>query len=541
LSFFKKIPKLIWVLIIICYLTPLLIEDSLLNNPLIEMRWFLYLVPVFFYSYYHGLKVGIIGSFLSNIVFLSYEWFEILEGEHYLPWEQYYISSISVISFLTALGIGIMTNKLNKLNITDPLTNLYNRRYMNDYHIGRKKLSFLFIDLDRFKFINDSLGHRIGDKLLQSVSERLKKQAGAHDIIVRLGGDEFVFVLDNIGSDDVRKKAGEILHVLSLPYFIEGNELFLTASIGISQSPIHGDAVNDLIVKADMAMYKAKQAGKNQYRIYVEEMNEEIIELAELEKGLHRALKQDEFILYYQPKVDLNTGKVIGMEALIRWDHPSRGLIPPIKFIPMAEETGLIIPLGAWVLYTACKQNKEWQDAGFPPLRISVNISPAQFQYHLVSTVENVLKQTGLDPEWIELEITESMLVGNMEEATEIMQTLKKLGVYLSIDDFGKGFSSLNYLKRLPIDCLKMDKAFVDDICSDATLANTIITLGHNMNIEVIAEGIEEQNQAHALLQQNCYFGQGFLFNPPVPKEEFEKKFLGYKLVVSFPENHFVI
>lgn len=532
MNFIKKIPQKIWGIIIICYLIPILIDDSFMNNPLLEMRWFLYLVPCFFFAYYFSLRIGVVSSFLSILVFLLYEWFETIEGENSLLWEKYLILSISLVIFLTSLGVGVLAAKINKITDTDPLTNLFNRRYIDNCQIGKRKLSFLFIDLDRFKFINDSLGHQIGDQILQTVSKRLKNQAGEHDFIARIGGDEFIFVLDEVQTDQVRKKAKEILEVLALPYFIEGNELFLTASIGISQSPDHGETVNDLIVKADMAMYKAKQQGKNQYQFYFEKMNDEIIEMTELEKGLHLALNQKEFILHYQPKIDLKTNKIIGMESLVRWEHPSRGLISPTKFIPMAEETGLIIPLGAWVMYTACKQNKKWQDAGFPPLRISVNISARQFQFHLVSTVENILKQTGLEPQWLELEITESMLMSNVEEAIETLQQIKKLGVYLSIDDFGTGYSSLNYLHRLPIDCLKIDKSFVDDIFLNESIANAIITLAHSLKMQVIAEGIEDHTQAYFLKLQNCDCGQGYLFSPPISKNEFENQFLYSKIVV---------
>lgn len=528
----KKIPLKIWTVIIISYIIPIFCESTFLDSSLFEMQWFLYLIPVFFFAYFYGLRAGIVSSILSNLFFLLYELIKAFNGESAPIWKVYFLLTISLISLIIAIGIGILTNQLNKLTITDPLTNLYNRRYINQYEIGQKSRSIFFIDLDRFKFINDSLGHKIGDQILQMVSKRLQETAGKHDIIARLGGDEFVFITDENNTNKIKKKAKKILQKMAIPYNIGGNELFLTASIGISKSPEHGKALDDLIAKADMAMYKAKQQGKNQYQFYLEKMNEEILELTEMEKGLHKALKQNEFILYYQPKVDLQTNKVIGMEALVRWEHPQNGLIPPAKFIPLAEETGLIVPLGAWVMYTACWQNKKWQDAGFPPLRVSVNISARQFQEeYLISTVKSILKQTGLAPEWLELEITESMLMANIGRAVKTLQQLKEIGVYLSIDDFGTGYSSLNYLKRMPIDCLKIDQSFVRDILSDASIANAIITLGHNLHMDVIAEGIEAQPQAYTLQKQNCDFGQGYLYSPPLPDYQFEEKFLSPVLV----------
>lgn len=443
-------------------------------------------------------------------------------GEPVTQLEMYLDISISLVSLLIAFCIGLMASKLNKLSITDPLTNLFNRRYIESYQIGKKRSYVLFIDLDRFKFINDSLGHSFGDQILKAVSNRLKKQTDKRDIIARIGGDEFVIISNEANVNNIKKKAKKILKELSEPYEIEGSEIFLTASIGISNRSELNEPLNDLIVKADIAMYKAKLKGKNQYQFYMEEMNEEIMEITELEKGLHKALKRKEFILEYQPKFDLKTNKIVGMEALVRWQHPSQGLIPPTKFIPLAEETGLIVPIGTWVMYTACLQNKAWQDAGFTPLRISVNISARQFQHHLVSTVKRVLNQTGLDPRWLELEITESMLMKNVEQAVQILRELKEMGVYLSIDDFGTGFCSLSYLKRLPIDTLKIDKSFVDDILTDTSIINAIVTLAHNLKMDVIAEGIENEQQSNALLLQHCDLGQGYLFCHPLTNQQFE-------------------
>jgi len=525
LSFMKGMKKIPWeirIIILVSYLIPFVIFDTFAEEGIRDMRWFFYLVPVFFFAYYFGLRGGLISSFFSNAFFLLWEWGETLMGLVRPHWETYLIFAIALVSFSIAIGIGLLANKLSLLSNIDPLTNLFNRRYINDYQLKKNRATVLFVDLDRFKFINDSLGHRIGDKILQFVSDRLKENTGENDIVARLGGDEFVIILYEVEMNKIKQKAGEILQSLSIPFFNEENEIYLTASIGISQCPEHSMNLSELIAKADIAMYRAKQQGKFQFQFYSEDMDAENKKRLELERDLHKAVEEQEFVIYYQPRLDLKTNVIIGMEALVRWQHPYKGLIPPVKFISITEETGLIVPIGEWVLYNACKQNQEWQEAGFSPLRVSVNISARQFQNNLVATVKRILDQTGLDPQWLELEITESMLMNNVEDSVQILHQLKNLGVYLSIDDFGTGYSSLNYLKQFPVDCLKIDKSFVNDILSEASITKGIIMLGHSLNLEVIAEGIEKQEQATALLKEDCNQGQGYLFSKPVPKQEFE-------------------
>jgi diguanylate cyclase (GGDEF)-like protein len=526
MNYIKKIPWKIWVIIIICYIAPFFIKDVLTIQGIRDMRWFLYLVPAFFFAYYYGLRTGIILSFLSNLFYLLWEWGETFVGVVRPEWESYLIFVISLINLSVSIGVGYQTDRVRLLSIIDPLSNLYSRRYINNYRLKENQATIFFIDLDRFKWINDSLGHHIGDLILQSVSDRLKEHARKHEMVARLGGDEFVFVLYEVDIDRIKKKAQEILQSLSSPYFIEGNQLYLTASIGISQCFESGQELDNMIVMADIAMFRAKQQGKNRYQFYTEEMNIETLERVELEKNLHKALEREEFLVYYQPRMDIKTNTMIGMEALIRWQQPYGKIISPEKFISTAEETGLIVPIGEWVLYTACKQNKEWQDAGFAPLLVSVNISALQFQHDLVATVNKILNQTGLDPKWLELEITESMLMKSVEEAVQILYQLKNLGIYLSIDDFGTGYSSLNFLKSFPIDCLKIDKSFVRDILLDVSISRAIITLGHSLGLEVIAEGIENQEQVLTLQLQGCNHGQGYFYSPPVPKQEFEEYFL---------------
>jgi diguanylate cyclase (GGDEF)-like protein len=525
MNFIKKIPPKIWAVILLSYILPFFIVESFTPAGIREMRWFFFIFPVFFFAYYFGLRGGVISSLLSNAFFLFWECMETAFGDNYNrpAWETYLVVAISLVSISIAIGIGLLANKLSRLSVIDPLTSLYNRRYVEHFQLNKKGVVVFFIDLDRFKLINDSLGHRTGDKVLQIVANRLKNHTGEDDIVIRFGGDEFVFILPNLKNNLIKKKASEILHALSLPYLADDSTVYLTASIGIVHENDYVQNLNELIENADMAMYRAKQRGKNRYQYYAEEMNAEIMERMEIEKLLHTAIEKQAFVLHYQPRINLKTNRLIGMEALIRIQHPQLGIIPPGKFIPIAEETGMIIPIGDWVLYSACKQNKEWQDAGFTPLRVSVNISPRQFNQGLIYNVKKALEHTGLAPKWLELEITESLLIEDVEGAVQILNQLKDLGVYISVDDFGTGYSSLSYLTLFQIDCLKIDQSFVKNIKTKVAVVKSIIALGQSLNLEVIAEGIEEEEQASILLEQNCYQGQGYLFNRPVPEKEFEQ------------------
>jgi diguanylate cyclase (GGDEF)-like protein/PAS domain S-box-containing protein len=424
--------------------------------------------------------------------------------------------------------------KIQYLAYYDGLTALPNRILFNQRlnhaltqaRRYKKPLAVLFIDLDRFKNINDTLGHEAGDRLLQEMATRLKGCLRESDTVARLGGDEFVILLEDIvdpkhAANVARKIIGTALN----PFTLAGAEYHITASVGISVYPEDGEDEQTLMKHADIAMYLAKDHGKNNYQFYSTQINAHSFERLALESSLRRALERKEFLLHYQAKVDLATGKVTGMEALIRWQHVDLGMVSPVLFIPLAEETGLIVPIGRWVLKTACAQNRAWQDQGLPRLRISVNLSARQFKDdHLVEDVAQALKETGLDPELLELELTESMVMYNPDKAVKLLTAFKAMGVYLAIDDFGIGYSSLAHLKRFPIDTIKVDRSFIKDIMEnreDAAITEAIIAMGKSLNLNVIAEGVETNDQVNFLRDHKCDEMQGFYFSKPLPDQEF--------------------
>ncbi|MGZ6507244.1 MAG: putative bifunctional diguanylate cyclase/phosphodiesterase, partial [Tumebacillaceae bacterium] len=366
------------------------------------------------------------------------------------------------------------------------------------------------------------------DVFLQQVAIRLADCLPDGGTISRHGGDEFTLILPHVGEmREAEEVAERIIETMTDPYHLLGHELFSSISIGISMYPDDGDDLDTLIKNADMAMFLAKEQGGNNYKIYNTKLNESAHERMVLETKLRKAIERGELQLNYQPKLDLATNRITGMETLVRWNNPDLGFISPGVFIPVAEETGLIVEIGEWVLRTACAQNKAWQDAGYAPLRVAVNLSARQFVNHdLVQTVRNVLQETGLDPNWLELEITESILMQNTEEIIATLHVFKQMGIQIAIDDFGTGYSSLSYLKRFPIDSLKIDQSFVRDITddlNDAEIATAIISLGHSLNLKVIAEGVETTAQQNFLVGKLCDEMQGYLFSRPLTTGDFEK------------------
>ncbi|RKP57098.1 EAL domain-containing protein [Cohnella endophytica] len=414
----------------------------------------------------------------------------------------------------------------------DSLTELPNR-YRFKQHLSRilnsegdRTVAVMFLDLDRFKIINDTKGHTVGDQLLQKVSQRLQNTVGDEGMVSRQGGDEFIICMEDISKEKAAEVAQRLLDVFTSPIAIDNQEYFVTPSIGIGIYPEDGTDEETLIKHADTAMYLAKERGKNNFQFYSPELLDVSSRKMELEGGLRKALDNQEMILHYQPQVELETGKLVGVEALIRWLHPQNGLIPPAQFIPLAEETGLIVPLGKWVLRQACEQNKAWQDAGFPAIPISVNISVRQMDdEHFLGSVTEALEKTGLAPRYLDLEITESIMQ-NIERSTDILSRLKELGVRLSMDDFGTGYSSLSYLKHLPIDSIKIDKSFIDDInhpSNQGLMVKSIVDMGRNLNLALIAEGIEKEEQVSFLKRNSCAIGQGYYFSAPVTAEVMRK------------------
>ena len=413
-----------------------------------------------------------------------------------------------------------LTGLPNKSKFSEQLRESINRSIRSG-----QQFALMFVDLDRFKIINDSMGHDAGDQLIRITGERLSSLTREKDILFRWGGDEFTIILENIDNlDDVSTITERIIKGMSSPISIAKQELVITTSIGIAVYPNDSDSAEALIKNADAAMYHAKGSGRNRYEFYTPEMNARAKERLELESGLQKALQNEEFILHYQPKYGASTQKLVGVEALLRWQHPSYGLVMPDRFIPALEENGLINAVGQWVLRTACAQNKMWQEQGFEPVTVSVNISAVQFRSpQLIDTVARVLDETQLESRYLELELTESMFISNTEAAINTMYRLKDLGVSLSIDDFGSGYSSLSYLKRFPVDYLKIDRSFIKDIENsnkDAAITNAITVLAHSLNMKIVAEGVESQGQLDYLKSQGCQELQGFLFSRPISAQE---------------------
>jgi diguanylate cyclase (GGDEF)-like protein/PAS domain S-box-containing protein len=442
----------------------------------------------------------------------------------------------AVIVFHDVSAAKAMTVQMSDLAQYDVLTGLANRAHLNDRigqaitiaHRHNRKFGVLFLDLDHFKHINDSLGHPIGDKLLQSVAKRLVSCVRESDTVSRQGGDEFVLLLAEIAdAKNAALCAQKLLTMLRAPNFIGHHGLEISASIGISIYPDDGMDPETLIKTADTAMFQAKEHGRNNYKFFEQEMNIRAVERQSIEEDLRGALERQEFLLEYQPKIDLQTGAITGAEALIRWLHPRRGLVSPLMFIPVAEDSGMILPIGMWVRREACQQARAWQDAGLPPLPVAVNISVVEFRdQNFLESVRAILKETRLDPHYLELELTESVLMQHAETTTSLLQQLKAMGVQLAVDDFGTGYSSLSYLRRFPIDALKIDRSFVREITTnpdDATIVSAVISMGRSLKQRVIAEGVETREQLAFLQNQQCAEGQGYYFSRPVPPKQFAR------------------
>jgi diguanylate cyclase (GGDEF)-like protein/PAS domain S-box-containing protein len=418
----------------------------------------------------------------------------------------------------------------------DALTGLPNRASLKDLRqrvasrsTQNEQVAVMFIDLDRFKQVNDSLGHSTGDLLLKKVAARLKKCTRGHDTLVRMGGDEFMIILDRIDNREVAGRAAtRVLDLLKKPFMINDQEIHIGASIGLSVLPEDGQDLEILQQNADVAMYRAKNQGGNQFQFYVPEMNTLLLKRLEIENELRKALERNELELHYQPQFKMGDKRICGVEALIRWNHPELGRIAPIQFIPVAEESGLIIRIGNWVLTGACRQNAEWQERGYPPFPVAVKVSSVELMSpHFVETVEMALRQVNLAPQWLQLEIAETVLLENRDETIERLEEIRKLGVSIAVDDFGTGYSSMSYLQRLPIDCLKIDRTFIKEIegaedlsLRSRALVQAIVSLAQNLGLRVVAEGIESHSQQALLSSIGCEIGQGYLFEEPITAGE---------------------
>jgi len=484
-------------------------------------------------------KAGLHGAFA----------FPVLAGNVTLAVLEFFSSEIrnpdpSLLQMVRVIGSQIgqfMARKQAEENLLyvathDTLTGLPNRYMFNQrfahalnnaqrYH---RSMALLFLDLDRFKFINDTLGHPFGDRLLQEVAGRLRLCLRESDTIARFGGDEFVALIEDFAAPgDVVSVAQKILHALRWPFMLQGETSHMTASIGISLYPNDGEDLASLLKNADIATYRAKEQGKNTYLFYSGEMNDHLSARIAKETRLQGALERNEFILHYEPKVEINTGRITGMEALIRWQHPELGLLPPLEFIGHAETSGLIVPIGAWVLRTACVQNQTLQGRAPAPLTVSVNLSARQFEdKHLLREIERALAESALKPNCLELEITESMVMRDIQNSKKILDGIKSMGIRLAIDDFGTGYSSLISIKRFPFDCIKIDRSFIKDIPQDpddVAITQAIIAMAHSLRLKVIAEGVETQEQLDFLTEHGCHEFQGYFFRKPQPAEDFSK------------------
>jgi diguanylate cyclase (GGDEF)-like protein/PAS domain S-box-containing protein len=442
-----------------------------------------------------------------------------------------------------------MTLKMSYLAQHDSLTDLPNRLMFQDRlaqaialaHRHRQKLAVLFVDMDGFKPINDSLGHAIGDRLLQSVAQRLQACVRGSDTVCRHGGDEFVILLTEVAhAEDAAAVADKILLTLRSPHRIGEHNLHVTGSIGIVTYPDDGTEADALMSHADLAMYHSKENGRDNYQFFKPELNVRAIERQALEYGLRDAIDRHEFVLHYQPKMNLRTGRIVGVEALIRWHHSERGLVPAAQFIPVAEECGFIVSIGRWVLHEACRQAQAWQDAGLPAISIAINISARELRAKdMVSGLRAILTDTGLAPQCLELELNESILMQDLKSTEVVLGFLKDMGVQLALDDFGTGYSSLNYLKRLPIDILKIDRSFVNDLTTDAddaSIVSAVVSMGKSLHMRVVAEGVETHEQLEILQEQGCPQGQGYYFSQPAAAETFAQMLMRDAAQVRWPD-----
>jgi diguanylate cyclase (GGDEF)-like protein len=445
------------------------------------------------------------------------------------------VQSLEQVVTTRTEGLEAANRQLRHLATHDALTGLPNRVLFDDRltqaiaHAERdgQRFAVLVLDLDRFKLVNDSLGHRAGDELLNEVARRLSGVVRSIDTVARVGGDEFVLVLSPVNDGDAEQVARRAIEALQAPVRISGVDLHTSTSVGIAFYPADGATAETLIAHADAAMYCAKQKGRNNVQCFERGMDTVTRDRVKLESDLHSALAQGQFELYYQPKVDTATDSCHSAEALIRWRHPERGIIMPDDFIPLAEECGLINAMGEWVLREACRQCRQWQREGLPPLRVAVNVTATQFrQGNLLAVIRQAVDEAGLDPRFLELELTEGAVMTNPEESAGILEQLSRMGVLVSVDDFGTGYSSMSYLRRFPIDKLKIDRGFVKDLMTrtdDASIVQAIISLAHSLRLKVVAEGVETPEQLDSLRSMGCDQYQGYHFSPPLPAADFSK------------------
>jgi diguanylate cyclase (GGDEF)-like protein len=491
----------------------------------------LFLVPLY------ALELGMLPSFFFSMFGLATLYIaSLVQVKDFLTLDT---GLVTIGILMSMLFIGRNSDRLQKMAYFDALTQLPNRQMIKDELTtslrqasrNGSRLGILFLDLDQFKYVNDTMGHAAGDVLLQTVANRIKKILPKHGILARMGGDEFTLLIPRMDTSDLAARTSEaIIEVLKSSFPLNHNEVYITASIGISVYPEDGRDADTLMKNADAAMYRAKDEGRNNYQFYTPAVNQEGIERLKMETMLRHAIERDEFILYYQPRVNTKTRELVCVEALVRWVHPDLGMIHPKDFISLAEDTGLIVEIGELVLRKACLQRKKWTEFGLPLFRISVNLSPRQFrQLDLPEIITKVFKETKMNPELLELEITENAAMQDVNFAILMLRVLKDMGISIAIDDFGTGYSSLSYLKKFPIDVIKIDQSFIRGIenrdSDDAAIVRAIIVLAHTLKLDVTAEGVETWDQAYFLEEQNCDEIQGYLFGKPMTAKTLEDWF----------------
>ena len=523
--------------------------EWLVNGPEMQMIWLIMLLPSFGFAYEFGYKGGVSFACLVLLGEIALKWRELAEGElRFAYWIRFLEFTFVLLVFSVSTSVlshrlHVKRKKLEELAYHDPLTGLYNRTYIQqelerlskENGFRNSVFTVLFIDVDNFKFINDTYGHDTGDMVLKEIADRLNtsKLKKLHHS-ARLGGDEFILVLIDIDKEGSEQLAQDLQSRLSAPFLVHNLEMFLTFSMGIACFPEDSENIEEIFQNSDIAMYQAKQNGKNQIRSYSQSSRQSLLSSLKMEQDLRKALIHEEFELVYQPQVDVTSKKIVGLEALLRWNHPESGMVPPDVFIPIAERIGLIVPLGEWVLQESCRICKKWQKSCFPGLRIAVNVSPVQFQdFHFVRTVLNALHAAELPSSSLELEITERIALVHSETITQKLRELKDMGIRLALDDFGSGYSSLNYLVRYPIDVLKIDKAFVHSLSDDSNhtvLMETLIELAHRLQLEVVAEGVEDIEQYFFCQSHACDMVQGYFMGRPMPQEAVETFLHGFEI-----------
>lgn len=540
----EVVPRKIWLMLSAIYVLPAVYEA--VSRTDMDYIWIMYVIPSLIFSYYFGLNGGLFNAFISAFILLmieAYEYYIDDDSITLLSGVTFFV--VTVVNFLVAIGTGMLAEKLrskqlelmsaneklNAIALTDEMTGVFNRRgfFQRAQQMlkGNSHAAVLFLDIVGFKRINDSLGHEIGDRVLREVSSRIAECIGAKDVLSCFGGDEFVLLLSGSSKQEAVPMVERLIAKLCDTVVIDGHEINVRLSIGVSEIPGDDANLEKVVQYADIAMYQVNKQGKNSYQFYNDQMGQALKREIEIDKGLKQAIKRQELEVYYQPKVDLRSGEIFSVEALLRWNHPQLGEVSPTEFIPIAERNGQIFPIFEWVLRQACSQIQELNLRGASPVQLAVNLSVVQLNdRNLPAIIKRILQETEFPPQRLQLEVTENIFMENVHENIIRLNEIKALGIQFAIDDFGTGYSSLSYLHHLPVDALKIDKSFIREIdcAANRAIVRTVIDLANNLGLEVVAEGVETREQMELLKTLNCYYVQGYYFCSPVPFADLSKK-----------------